>query len=194
MLVHPSSGAWDLFVDLFHVLYCSGSMCVGVTVLTYMVVFIICLFWHFIMPSFNNNIKMYQPCMLWKFWHNDLQGQIWWQVSRFNRVEPLQFVHRQEVCRGTARPIMFIFYVYQRLQSKLLRTLANAPRYISNLQLHTDLGVSFVTAEIRRSSLRYHRRVAGHSNALVATLCTPPSVARRLKRRWSSDLHLWTDD
>jgi hypothetical protein len=32
MLVHPSSGAWDFFVELFHVLYCSGSMCVGVTV------------------------------------------------------------------------------------------------------------------------------------------------------------------
>ena len=32
MLVHPSSGACDLFVELFHVLYCSGSMLVGVTV------------------------------------------------------------------------------------------------------------------------------------------------------------------
>ena len=32
MLVHPSSGAGDLFVELFHGLYCSGSMCVGVTV------------------------------------------------------------------------------------------------------------------------------------------------------------------
>jgi len=32
MLVHPSSGACDLFVELFHWLYCSGSMCVGVTV------------------------------------------------------------------------------------------------------------------------------------------------------------------
>jgi len=31
MLVHPSSGACDLFVELFHGLYCSGSMCVGVT-------------------------------------------------------------------------------------------------------------------------------------------------------------------
>jgi len=29
--VHPSSGACDLFVELFHGLYCSGSMCVGVT-------------------------------------------------------------------------------------------------------------------------------------------------------------------
>ena len=31
MLVHPSSGACDLCVELSHGLYCSGSMCVGVT-------------------------------------------------------------------------------------------------------------------------------------------------------------------
>jgi len=31
MLIHPSSGDCDLFVKLFHGLYCSGSMCVGVT-------------------------------------------------------------------------------------------------------------------------------------------------------------------
>ena len=31
MLINPSSGACDLFVELFHGLYCSGSMCVGVT-------------------------------------------------------------------------------------------------------------------------------------------------------------------
>jgi len=31
MLIHPSLGACDLFVELFHGLYCSGSMCVGVT-------------------------------------------------------------------------------------------------------------------------------------------------------------------
>jgi len=26
MLIHPSSGACDLFVELFHGLYCSGTM------------------------------------------------------------------------------------------------------------------------------------------------------------------------
>ena len=31
MLIHPSSGACDLFVELFHGLHCSGSMCVSVT-------------------------------------------------------------------------------------------------------------------------------------------------------------------
>jgi len=30
MLIHPSSGACDLFVELFHGLYGSGLMCVGV--------------------------------------------------------------------------------------------------------------------------------------------------------------------
>jgi len=31
MLIHPSSGACDLFVELFHGFHCSGSMRVGVT-------------------------------------------------------------------------------------------------------------------------------------------------------------------
>ena len=31
MLIRQSSGACDLFVELLHGLYCSGSMCVGVT-------------------------------------------------------------------------------------------------------------------------------------------------------------------
>ena len=31
MLIHPSSGACDLCVELFHGLYLSGMMCVGVT-------------------------------------------------------------------------------------------------------------------------------------------------------------------
>ena len=31
MLIHPSSGVCDLFVELFHGLYFSGTMCVGVT-------------------------------------------------------------------------------------------------------------------------------------------------------------------
>ena len=30
MLIHPSSGACDLFVEIFNGLYCSGTMCVVV--------------------------------------------------------------------------------------------------------------------------------------------------------------------
>ena len=31
MLIYPSSGACDLFVELFHGVYCSGTIRVGVT-------------------------------------------------------------------------------------------------------------------------------------------------------------------
>ena len=31
MLIHPYSVACDLFVELFNGLYCSGTLCVGVT-------------------------------------------------------------------------------------------------------------------------------------------------------------------
>ena len=31
MLIHPYSGGCDLFVELFHGLYCSSSRCIGVT-------------------------------------------------------------------------------------------------------------------------------------------------------------------
>jgi hypothetical protein len=50
------------------------------------------------------------------------------------------------------------------------------------------LGIPFFVDEIRKSSIRYHQRLAGHNNVLVAALSTPPTVARRLKRQWASDL------
>ena len=71
----------------------------------------------------------------------------------------------------------------QRLQSKILHSIANAPCYVCNLQFHTDLGIPFVSAEIYRSSLLYYSRLAGHRNALLATMSTTSNVARRLKRR-----------
>ena len=84
--------------------------------------------------------------------------------------------------------------ILQRLQSKILRSLANAPWYVSNFQLHTEFGIPFVSAEIYRSYLLYHSRLAGHGNALVATPYTLPNVARRLKRRWPLDLYTVTGE
>ena len=84
--------------------------------------------------------------------------------------------------------------ILQRFQSKTFRSLANAPWYVSNRQLHTDLGIPFVSDEIHKSSLRYHQRLAGHHNVLVVALSTPPTVTRRLKRQWSSDLHYKDND
>jgi len=112
-------------------------------------------------PSLSNKILLYK-CVLKPVWTYGIQ--LW----------------------GCAKPSHT--QILQRIQSKLLRTLAKPPWFVSNLQLHTDFGISFVKAEIRRTSLLYHRRLAGHTNVLVAALSTPPNVARRLKRRWPSDL------
>ena len=76
--------------------------------------------------------------------------------------------------------------ILQRFQSKLLRTLANPPWYVSKLQLHTDLVISFVKAEIRRSSLLYHRRLAGHQMPSLVPCSHPPTSPEG----WSVDGHL----
>ena len=78
--------------------------------------------------------------------------------------------------------------ILQCFHSHTFRSLANAPWYVSNRQLHTDLGIPFVADEIRKFSIRYHQRLAGHANVLVAALSKPPTVARRLKRQWPSEL------
>ena len=65
--------------------------------------------------------------------------------------------------------------ILQRFQSKTLCSLANAPWYVSNRQLH----IPFVADEIRKSCIRYHQRLAGHHNVFVAAPSTPPTVARR---------------
>jgi hypothetical protein len=62
------------------------------------------------------------------------------------------------------------------------------PWYVSNLTLHTDLRIPFVEEEIRRLYHLYHSRLALHTNNLITDLASPPLMARRLRRRWPTDL------
>jgi hypothetical protein len=78
--------------------------------------------------------------------------------------------------------------IIQRLQSKVLRTITNAPRYVSNYTLHNDLQIPFITEEIKRYSTLYYNRLIGHENGYVTELGNPLNARRRLKRQWSSDL------
>ena len=78
--------------------------------------------------------------------------------------------------------------ITQRLQSKILRSITKAPWYVSNFTLHNDLHIPFVTTEISRLSFLYHQRLAGHHNALITALTTPPTIVQRLKRQWLTDL------
>jgi hypothetical protein len=79
--------------------------------------------------------------------------------------------------------------IIQRLQSNVLRTITNAPWYVSNFTLHNDFQIPFITGEIKRYSTIYYNLLIGHENSYVTELSNPLSVRRRLKRQWPSDLN-----
>ncbi|PNF15276.1 hypothetical protein B7P43_G00932 [Cryptotermes secundus] len=54
--------------------------------------------------------------------------------------------------------------IIQRAQSKILRTITNAPWYVSNHTLHTDLKTPHVTEVIRENSTKYFNKLENHSN------------------------------
>lgn len=77
--------------------------------------------------------------------------------------------------------------IIQRSQSKLLRMITNAPWYVTNETLHTDLKVPYVSAVIQDRSSKHHSKLESHPNAILQPL-TEPQTNRRLKRNWPEDL------
>jgi hypothetical protein len=78
--------------------------------------------------------------------------------------------------------------VLQRFQSNVLRSITNAPWYVSNHTLHRDLQIPFVTEEIKKYSTIYHSRLIRHENNQFIELSNPLHVKRSLRRQWPSDL------
>ena len=78
--------------------------------------------------------------------------------------------------------------IIQRLQTKILRSITDAPWYVSNLTLHHDLHILFVVTEIWCLFHIYYQRLASHYNPLVTELAVLPVIAWRLKRQWPTDL------
>ena len=76
--------------------------------------------------------------------------------------------------------------IMQRYQSKILRTIANAPRYVTNQTLHTDLQIPYVSTVIHERINKHRIAVATHPNPPVETMLHPEHN-RRLKRRWTFD-------
>ena len=60
--------------------------------------------------------------------------------------------------------------ILQRFQSKALRSITNAPFYITNKALHNDLNIPFVKSEINKFSSRYLNRLSNHPNILAIAL------------------------
>lgn len=78
--------------------------------------------------------------------------------------------------------------ILQRFQSKTLRSIVNAPWYVSNDIIHRDLCMPKVKSEISLHSENYHKRLFVHPNELAVNLLNNNNIHRRLKRINTLDL------
>jgi hypothetical protein len=78
--------------------------------------------------------------------------------------------------------------ILQRFQNKVLRTIANAPWYVPNQVLHSDLRILPIREEITHISNKYKNRVRTHSNHLAVNLMNENMEIRRLKRIKTPDV------
>jgi hypothetical protein len=63
----------------------------------------------------------------------------------------------------------------QRSQSKILRTIANAPWFVSNHTFHTDLNIRYVSEVINERIDKYLNKLESQPNPLVETFTQPTS-------------------
>ena len=78
--------------------------------------------------------------------------------------------------------------ILQRYQSKTIRSIINAPWYITNVNIHKDLEMPTVKEEIKKFSERYLQRLSNHSNILAINLLDDSEELQRLKRFHVLDL------
>jgi hypothetical protein len=106
---------------------------------------------------------------LWKFWN-------WWQPIWSYGIELWGCANKSHIV------------IMKRTQSKILRSIANSPWYVTNHTLHSDLKVPYVRDVI-------HERIGKHHTkpALLEPLLQP-ACNRRLNRCWPFDLQdTWGD-
>jgi hypothetical protein len=78
--------------------------------------------------------------------------------------------------------------ILQTFQAKMLRSIINAPLFVSNQTFNEDLGVSFINNVINKQAIKHRDRIVAHDNHLLHELAVQPLVNRRLERHWSEDL------
>ena len=77
--------------------------------------------------------------------------------------------------------------IFQRFQSKTLRSLINAPWYVTNETIQRDLKIPTVKEEIYKFRSRDNARVNNHHNPLVTQLLDTTDQICRLKRKYPLD-------
>jgi hypothetical protein len=76
--------------------------------------------------------------------------------------------------------------IMQRYKSKILRTIANAPKYVTNQTFHNVLKIPYVNTVIP-DRINKHSIALTHPNPLVEPMLHSEHN-RRLKRRWTFEL------
>jgi hypothetical protein len=76
--------------------------------------------------------------------------------------------------------------IIQRYQSKTLKTLTNAPWYVTIPTLHSVLRIPNVREVFQERNATHRTAIASHPNPLMVPLLHLPTT-RRLKRRWTLD-------
>jgi hypothetical protein len=104
---------------------------------------------------------------------------------------------RWDICKAVIKPIWsygaelwgcvskFNIVIMQR--SKILRAIANAPRYVTNRTLHTDFNIPYVSDVIHERINKYHNNLEAHPNPLLQPLLQSVNIMR-LKRCWTLEL------
>jgi len=78
--------------------------------------------------------------------------------------------------------------ILQRFQSKVLRIITDAPWYVPNTIIKSDLQIPTAKQEARKYSANYQKRLDTHPNYLANTLFKEQFGTRRLKRLYPTDL------
>jgi len=81
--------------------------------------------------------------------------------------------------------------IFQSFQSITRRIPTNAPRYVSNRTIHSDLNVPTLHTLASIHYTKFHTNTRNHPNPLISNLSSntlPDNPPRRLKRNRSRDL------
>ena len=73
--------------------------------------------------------------------------------------------------------------IMQRSQSKILRAIPNAPRYVANQTLYTDFNIPYVSDVIHGRINKNLNNLEAHPNPTLEPLLQPRN-SRRLKSFW----------
>jgi len=86
--------------------------------------------------------------------------------------------------------------ILQRFQNKVLRSIVNAPWYVPNTILHTDLQIPTVKAEITNFSTKYREKLIAHPNELIPAILEEigPRSLKRFKPTEDDEPMLSSED